>query len=84
MIHSSQQPKVRPPRSLSEVSLREAPALLMRKVRGLSSQEGLTWLACVPLALFGLATSVMAQFQARYAVQRFDERYCVVKHQSSS
>ena len=26
----------------------------MRKVRGLSSQEGLTWLACVPLALFGL------------------------------
>ena len=36
------------------------------------------------LALFGLATSVMAQFQARYAVQRFDERYCVVKHQSSS
>ncbi|MCP9859485.1 MULTISPECIES: ammonium transporter [unclassified Cyanobium] len=54
MIASSHQPKVRPPRSLREASLLEAPTLLMRKVRGLSSQEGLTWLACVPLALFGL------------------------------
>jgi hypothetical protein len=40
--------------------------------------------ACLnqPAAL-GLARSVMAPAQARYAVQRFDERYCVVKHQSS-
>jgi hypothetical protein len=34
-------------------------------------------------ASLGLAKSVMAPAQARYAVQRFDERYCVVKHQSS-
>jgi hypothetical protein len=34
-------------------------------------------------AVIGLARSVMAPAQARYAVQRFDERYCVVKHQSS-
>jgi Amt family ammonium transporter len=52
MIDSSHPHKVRPPRSLSEASLLEAPALLMRKVRGLSSRAGLTWFACVPLALF--------------------------------
>lgn len=34
-------------------------------------------------AALGLDRSVMASAQARYAVQRFDERYCVVKHQSS-
>jgi len=34
-------------------------------------------------AALGLANSLMAPAQARYAVQRFDERYCVVKHQSS-
>lgn len=34
-------------------------------------------------AALGLARSVMAQAQARYAVQRIDERYCVAKHQSS-
>ena len=32
----------------------EAPQLLLRKVRGLSSSRSLTWLACVPLALLGL------------------------------
>jgi Amt family ammonium transporter len=52
MIDSSHPHKVRPPRSLSEASLLEAPALLMSKVRGLSSRAGLTWFACVPLALF--------------------------------
>jgi Amt family ammonium transporter len=52
MIDSSHPHKVRPPRSFSEASLLEAPALLMRKVRGLSSRAGLTWFACVPLALF--------------------------------
>ena len=42
------------PKSLQEASLLEAPQLLLRKVRGLSSGRSLTWLACVPLALFGL------------------------------
>lgn len=46
-----------PPRRtkrLQEVSLLEAPALLFSRIRGLSSQRGLIWLACVPVALFGL------------------------------
>ncbi|MCT0226240.1 ammonium transporter [Synechococcus sp. CS-1328] len=41
-------------RRLQEASLNEAPALLLRRLRGLTSQRGLIWLACVPLALFGL------------------------------
>lgn len=45
---------------------------------------GVTAAACLnQAAALGLARSVMAPAQARYAVQRFDERYCVVKHQSS-
>ena len=48
-------PSSRPqPRSLQEASLLEAPQLLLRKVRGLSSNRSLTWLACVPIALMGL------------------------------
>ena len=46
-----------PPRRtkrLQEASLLEAPALLFRGLRGLSSGNGLVWLACIPLALFGL------------------------------
>ena len=45
-----------PPRRkrLQEASLMEAPALLLRSIRGFYSKRGLTWLACVPLALFGL------------------------------
>jgi hypothetical protein len=34
-------------------------------------------------AALALAGSLMSPSQARYAVQRFDERYCVVKHQNS-
>ena len=49
------QPLPRPrPRSLREATLLEAPQLLLGKVRGLSSTHSLTWLACVPVALFGL------------------------------
>ena len=45
-----------PPRRkrLREASLIEGPALLLRSIRGFSSNRGLVWLACVPLALFGL------------------------------
>ena len=42
------------PKRLGEASLLEAPSLLLRRIRGLNSKEGLTWLACVPLALFVL------------------------------
>jgi len=47
-------PRRRRPRSLQEASLLEAPELLLRSIRGLSNSRTLTWLACVPLALFGL------------------------------
>ncbi|MEC9029572.1 MAG: ammonium transporter, partial [Cyanobacteriota bacterium] len=39
---------------LQEASLLEGPMLLLRSIRGFSSNRSLTWLACVPLALFGL------------------------------
>ena len=43
----------RRPKRLREVSLLDAPTLLLGRIRALSSSR-LTWLACVPLALFGL------------------------------
>ena len=54
MTVASPQLRRRQPRSLQEASLLEAPALLLQKVRGLSSNRTLTWLACVPIALMGL------------------------------
>jgi len=51
-------------RSLQQASLLEAPSLLMRKVRGLSSNRTLTWLACVPIALAGLGLFNLAAHAA--------------------
>lgn len=42
------------PRRLKEASLLEAPTVLLGRLRGLSSQKSLIWLACVPMALAGL------------------------------
>ncbi len=39
---------------LQEASLLEGPMLLLRSIRGFSSHRSLMWLACVPIALFGL------------------------------
>lgn len=39
---------------LQEASLIEAPMMLFRSIRGSAKGRSLTWLACVPLALFGL------------------------------
>ncbi len=39
---------------LQEASLLDGPMLLLRSIRGFSSHRSLMWLACVPLALFGL------------------------------
>ncbi len=39
---------------LQEASLLEGPMILFRSLRGFSSHRSLMWLACVPLALFGL------------------------------
>ncbi len=54
MTVASHAPARRRPRRLQEASLLEAPELLLRSIRGLSNSRTLTWLACVPLALFGL------------------------------
>ena len=42
------------PRTLREATLLEAPQVMLNQFRGLSSNRSLTWLACVPVALFGL------------------------------
>ena len=39
---------------LQDASLLDGPMLLLRSIRGLSSHRSLMWLACVPIALFGL------------------------------
>ncbi len=39
---------------LQEASLLEGPMLLLRSIRGFSSNRSLMWLACVPLAFVGL------------------------------
>ena len=41
-------------KSLKEASLLEGPMMLLRSIRGFSSHRSLVWLACVPVALFGL------------------------------
>jgi hypothetical protein len=46
---------------------------------------GVADVACLnQAAALGLAKSMLPAAQARYAVQRFDERYCLVKHQQGS
>ena len=40
--------------ALQEANLLEGPMLLLRSIRGFSSNRSIIWLACVPLALFGL------------------------------
>lgn len=54
MTIATQAPRQRRPKRLSEASLLEAPPLLLRRIRGMSNSRTLTWMACVPLALFGL------------------------------
>ena len=45
---------------LRDASLEEGPLLLLRRLRGLSSQRSLLWLACVPVALFGLGVFTLS------------------------
>jgi len=45
---------------------------------------GVADVACLnQAAALEIAKTLMPAAQARYVVQRFDERYCVVKHQTS-
>ncbi len=64
MTVASPQPRRRQPRSLQQASLLDAPQLLMRKFRGLTSSRTLTWLACVPIALCGLGLFNLAAHAA--------------------
>ena len=41
-------------KTLQEASLLEGPMLLLKSIRGFSSNRAITWLACAPLALMGL------------------------------
>ena len=52
-------------RRLQQVSLLEAPPLLLRKIRGLTSSRTVTWLACVPIALAGLGMFNLAAHAAQ-------------------
>ena len=47
-------PPQRRRKTLQEASLLEGPMMLLKSVRGFSSNRAMTWLACAPLALMGL------------------------------
>ncbi len=50
-LHS---PTSRRRKTLQEASLLEGPLMLIKSIRGFSSNRAMTWLACAPLALMGL------------------------------
>ena len=54
MTTAMQTPQRRSRSKLQDVSLVNGPMLLLRSIRGFSSNRSLMWLATVPLALFGL------------------------------
>ena len=54
MTTAFQAPPQRRRKTLQEASLLEGPLMLLKSVRGFSSNRAMTWLACAPLALMGL------------------------------
>ena len=54
MTTAMQTPRRRSRSKLQEASLADGPMLLLRSIRGFSSNRSMLWLATVPLALFGL------------------------------
>ena len=54
MTTAMQTPPRRTRSKLQEASLADGPMLLLRSIRGFSSNRSMLWLATVPLALFGL------------------------------
>ena len=54
MTTAMQTPMRRSRSKLQEASLADGPMLLLRSIRGFSSNRSMLWLATVPLALFGL------------------------------
>tara|TARA_Y100001933_G_scaffold250971_1_gene287919 strand:+ start:3559 stop:5019 length:1461 start_codon:yes stop_codon:yes gene_type:complete len=55
MTTAFETPKRRSTNKLQDVSLANGPMLLLRSIRGFSSNRTILWFATVPLALFGLA-----------------------------
>ena len=54
MTTAFQAPPERRRKTLQEASLLEGPMMLMKSIRGFSSNRAMTWMACAPLALMGL------------------------------
>ena len=54
MTTAFQAPPARRRKTLQEASLLEGPMMLIKSIRGFSSNRAMTWLACAPLALMGL------------------------------
>ena len=54
MTTALQTPQRRPRTKLQDASLVNGPMLLLRSIRGFSSNRSMLWLATVPIALFGL------------------------------
>ena len=55
MTTAFQAPPQRRRKTLQEASLLEGPLMLLKSIRGFSSNRAMTWLACAPLALMGLS-----------------------------
>ena len=54
MTTAFQSPPSRRRKSLQEASLLNGPMMLLKSIRGFSSNRAIVWLACAPLALLGL------------------------------
>jgi Amt family ammonium transporter len=54
MTTAYQSPPLRRRKSLQEASLLNGPMMLLKSIRGFSSNSAMVWLACAPLALLGL------------------------------
>ena len=54
MTTAYQAPPKKRRKTLQEASLLEGPMMLMKSIRGFSSNRAMTWMACAPLALMGL------------------------------
>jgi Amt family ammonium transporter len=54
MTTAFQAPPERRRKTLQEANLLEGPLMLIKSIRGFSSNRAMTWLACAPLALMGL------------------------------
>ena len=54
MTTAFKSPPTKRRKTLQEASLLEGPMMLIRSIRGLSSNRAMTWMACAPVALIGL------------------------------